>query len=67
MELNEEQLSDILGGAPGDVAKESAVNDADLFRCKSIEELKHVKEEILRQQGELTENELDQVKAGIRM
>lgn len=72
MELNEKNLENVLGGAPREVALQT--DDNTLFRDKTIEELKKMREEIvvesaktsIMQNDELTQEELDNVKAGRR-
>lgn len=65
MEYREEELDNVLGGAPREVVEQSVISNEDLFRGKSIDELKQIKAEILKS-DELTLDELDQVKAGFR-
>ena len=65
MELKEEELDNVVGGIPYEDAVENALENEDLFRDKTIEELKQLKKEILSGSTELTEEDLDNVKAGI--
>ena len=65
MEYSEEELNNVLGGAPKEVAEQCSIDNENLFREKSIDELKQMKEELLKE-NELTLEELDQVKAGFR-
>lgn len=63
MELNENDLEKVLGGNSQNMGEELAKENPDLFRQKKIEELKIVKEE-LKNNSELTEEELSNIKAG---
>lgn len=72
MELNENELNNIVGGAHPAASEEIASSNEDLFRGKSVEDLKRMRDELLRQDmglanGELTEEELDNVQAGRSM
>lgn len=69
MELNENELNNVVGGANPIASEEIANANEDLFRGKSVEELKRMRDEMLSEQqeitsGELTQEELDNVQAG---
>jgi len=69
MELNENELNNVVGGANPIASEEIASANEDLFRGKSVEELKRMRDEMLSEQqeitsGELTQEELDNVQAG---
>lgn len=67
MELNEKDLEKVLSGIDRNVATEIAKENASLYRKKSIDELNEVKEKILSsKEKELTESELESVRAGQR-
>lgn len=65
MELSEKDLENIVGGVPSEIAYEKANENSDLFRRKTIEELKRTREELLQGDRELTLEELEQVTAGV--
>ena len=69
MELNENELKNVVGGANPATSEEIANANEELFRGKSVEDLKRMRDEMLRQDmglanGELTQEELDNVQAG---
>ena len=56
-----------MGGANLAASEEIANANEELFRGKSVEDLKRMRDEMLRQglaNGELTQEELDNVQAG---
>lgn len=67
-ELNLEALDEIIAGAPKSVAEENAINKANIYRKEQIERLKKEKAalEKLKESDELSLDELDNVRAGIR-
>lgn len=67
-ELNLEALDEIIAGAPKSVAEENAINNASAYRKEQIERLKKEKAtlEQLKESDELSLDELDNVRAGIR-
>lgn len=69
MELNEKELNSVVGGANPEVSDEIALSNKELFREKSIEDLKQMRDEMLKSNmelanGEMTQEELDNVQAG---
>ena len=69
MELNENELKNVVGGANPAASEEIANANEELFRGKSVEDLKRMRDEMLSEQqeitrGELTQEELDNVQAG---
>ena len=67
MELNEQDLETVLGGSNKDSVEEN-INHSELYRQGKIEELKRLKEELLRVKAnlneEMTESELEEIQAG---
>ena len=65
MELDENKLENVLGGNSQNMGEELAIENADLFRKKKIEELKKLKAD-LGQDEELSEEELAEITAGFK-
>lgn len=53
MELNEEQLENVLGGANKEVINDKVLENKELYRPRSVEEIEREKEELLQQREEL--------------
>ena len=51
-ELSEAELENALGGAPREVAKDKALENGNIFRPRSIEEIEREKQDLLRQREE---------------
>ena len=66
MELNENELNNVVGGANPAASEEIANANEDLFRGKSVEDLKRMRAEMDMgiAYGELTQEDLDNVQAG---
>ena len=55
-ELSEKELENVLGAAPKEVVEENIMEHANLFRPRSVEEIRREKEELLNQREELLNN-----------
>ena len=56
MELDENELENVLGGANKEVIKDKVLENKELYREKTIEEIEREKQELLRQREELLNN-----------
>ena len=56
MELDEEKLEQVLGGAHKDVINDKVLENKEVYRAKKIEEIEKEKEELLIQKEELLRN-----------
>lgn len=67
MELNEKDLENVFAGIDREGALELSKENASIYRKKAIENLTELKENILNsREKELTEEELENVRGGIR-
>lgn len=71
-EFNENELDNVIGGNSEGMGEEFALKNYQLFREKQIDELKREKEKLQQLSNktisdELTEQELDNVTAGMKM
>lgn len=56
MELNEEELENVLGGANKEVVKEKVKENPNLYRMNRLLEIEKEKKDLLRQKEELLKN-----------
>ena len=56
MELDEEKLENVLGGANKEVVNDKVLENKDAYRPKSVAEIEREKEELLRVREELLKN-----------
>ena len=68
MELNEQDLETVLGGAQKEVVEDNINKHPELYRNDKVAELKQLKEKLLRVKAnlneEMTESELEEIQAG---
>ena len=53
MELNENELENVLGGANKEVITDKVLENNELYRPRKVEEIEREKQELLRQKEEL--------------
>lgn len=53
MEIEEKELENVLGGANKEVINDKVLENKELYRPRSVEEIEREKQELLRQREEI--------------
>lgn len=56
MEFKEEELENVLGGANREVINDKVLQNRELYRSRSVEEIEKEKQELLRKREEILNN-----------